>query len=269
MESRTVRQTWTDFWDTGRWWKAVLLAIGYLLVYEALSFSVTPLLGVIGGPMTASYVLVLLVIPIVLGGLVLVLFGLSTGWWRPLFSAEAGRGRAWMWIPVVAVLLFNVLRFASTDYSRVSAGWVASWLLAGLAVGFAEEVLTRGYVIWIGRSAGLREPLVAVLSAGTFALLHSVNLLGGQSLLATALQLLYTFFFGVCMYLALRVTRTLVAPILIHASTDPSITIHTMAASSSPLAAIAGLGNIVVIAVGAVAMIVLIVSERRAPAGSR
>ncbi|MCY1693529.1 CPBP family glutamic-type intramembrane protease [Curtobacterium sp. SL109] len=56
-----------------------------------------------------------------------------------------------------------------------------------------------------------------------FALLHGSNLFTGQALGPTLLQMVYTFFFGFCMYLALRVTRTIVAPILLHASTDPSI----------------------------------------------
>lgn len=67
---------------------------------------------------------------------------------------------------------------------------------------------------------------VALVSAGTFALLHAGNLLVGQSLLATGIQLVYTFFFGILMYLAMRVTRTLLAPVLLHASTDPSIFMH-------------------------------------------
>ena len=37
-------------------------------------------------------------------------------------------------------------------------------------------------------------------------------------MLATAFQLVYTFGFGVCMYLAMRVTGTIIAPILLHAS---------------------------------------------------
>lgn len=60
------------------------------------------------------------------------------------------------------------------------------------------------------------------------------------------------------MYLALRVTRTLIAPILLQASTDPSISMQATHPTASPLAAFAGLGNIAVIAVGLVLLLVLV-----------
>ncbi|MCR2317518.1 hypothetical protein NSR99_23280, partial [Salmonella enterica] len=65
----------------------------------------------------------------------------------------------------------------------------------------------------------------------------------------------YTFAFGICMYLALRVTRTIVAPILLHASTDPSIFLQTLHPAEGGLTAFAALGNIVVVVVGLVLMI--------------
>ena len=40
--------------------------------------------------------------------------------------------------------------------------------------------------------------------------------------LPTLIQLVYTFAFGICMYLTLRVTGNLIWPILLHASADPS-----------------------------------------------
>ena len=80
--------------------------------------------------------------------------------------------------------------------------------------------------------------------------MHASNLLSGQTLIVTAFQLLYTFAFGICMYLAYRLTGRLIVPILLHASTDPSIFLQSAHSVDSPLAAFAGLGNIVVIVVG-------------------
>lgn len=68
----------------------------------------------------------------------------------------------------------------------------------------------------------------------------------------TLLQLVYTFFFGILMYLAMRVTRTLPAPVLLHASTDPAIFMQAQYPAEGPLAAVASLGNFAVIAVGLV-----------------
>jgi membrane protease YdiL (CAAX protease family) len=258
----TARQSgWARFWNHGRWWKALILAVGYLVLYEAASLLVAPLLPFIGGAGTASYVVVLYVIPILFGGVILVVFGASVGWLRGLLARQRIRGRGWMWIAVAVVLLFNILRFASIDYGRAGFGWVAAWMLAGLFIGFAEEVLTRGYVVRIMRDAGHSEVAVALVSAALFALLHSVNLFTGQAILPTLLQLVYTFFFGICMYLALRVTGTLIAPILLHASTDPSIFMQSAYPAPGALTALSGLGNVAVIVVGAVLLVVLILTR--------
>jgi len=267
MNGTASHSGWTRFWNRGRWWKALLLAVVYLVLYEAASLLVAPLLPFIGGPGTASYVVVLYVIPILFGGVILVAFGASVGWLRGLFARQRIRGRGWMWIAVGVVLLFNILRFASIDYGRAGFGWVAAWMLAGLVIGFAEEVLTRGYVVRIMREGGHSEVAVALVSAALFALLHSANLFTGQAVPSTLVQLVYTFFFGICMYLALRVTGTLIAPILLRASTDPSIFMQSAHPVPGALAAFSGLGNVAVVVVGAALLVVLILTRGSVRAG--
>jgi membrane protease YdiL (CAAX protease family) len=66
------------------------------------------------------------------------------------------------------------------------------------------------------RDSGMRESAVAVVSSAIFALLHSSNLLSGKALLTVAVTLVYTFAFGILMYLTLRVTANLVWPIILH-----------------------------------------------------
>lgn len=264
MDRTVGRSGWARFWERGRWWKALILTVGYLALYEPASLLVAPFLPFIGDASSASYVVVLYVIPILIGGLLLVGFGASARWLRSVFARQPIRGRGWMWIAVAVVLLFNVLRFASVDYSAAGFDWVAAWLLAGLLIGFAEELLTRGYVVRIMRSSGQSEIAVGLVSAALFALLHAFNFFTGQPLVSTLLQMLYTFFFGFCMYLALRVTGTIIAPILLHASTDPSIFMQGIYPATGGLTSVAQLGNIVMILVGAVLLVVFIITERRA-----
>lgn len=264
MNTTAPPSGWARFWDHGRWWKALVLAVGYLAIYEPASLLVAPFLPFIGDEDSTSYVLVLIVVPVLIGGLVLVGFGASVGWLRSTFERQPIRGRGWMWIAIIVVLLFNVLRFASIDYSAAGFDWVAAWLLAGLVIGFSEELLTRGYVVRIMRSSGHSEVAVGLVSAALFALLHGSNLFTGQALGPTLLQMVYTFFFGFCMYLALRVTRTIVAPILLHASTDPSIFMQGTHPAVGGIGSLAQLGNIAVVLVGVVLLIVFLISERRA-----
>jgi membrane protease YdiL (CAAX protease family) len=211
-------------------------------------------------------VLVYYALPILVGCLLLIGFALSLGWLREIFGPQPIGGRVWMWIAIAVVLLFNILRFATIDYDDVGFDVVATWLLTGLFIGFAEEVLTRGLVVNLLRRAGSREIVVAVISAAVFAGLHAGNLLSGQAPFATLLQLLYTFAFGICMYLALRVTGTIVAPILLHASTDPSIYLQAEYPADGPLTALAGLGNIAVVATGLILLIFVRGQVARVPA---
>ncbi|MFD8769708.1 CPBP family intramembrane glutamic endopeptidase [Microbacterium oxydans] len=250
MSTPAMTSPWRRFWEKGGWWRALVLAAVYFILYDLLSLAFTPLALQVDDPSGASAVVVYYVLPLVVGGLLLVGFIASLGWWKEVFGPQPIRGRGWMWIAIVVVLLFNILRFATIDYGDVGLDVVATWLLAGLLIGYAEEVLTRGLVVNLARKAGYREIVVAVISATVFAGLHAGNLLNGQSVFATAFQLVYTFAFGILMYLALRVTGTILAPILLHASTDPSIFLQTAHPAEGALTAIAGFGNIAVIVTG-------------------
>ncbi len=253
MTNPQTLSPWTRFWERGGWWRSLLLVVVYYVLYQLGSLLFAPLLAAADDP--ALQVFVGTALPIALGGVLLLIFGWSTGWLREVFGAQPIRGRGWMWIAVVVVLLFNILRFASIDYAEAGAGVVIAWLVAGLFIGFAEEVLTRGYVVTLMRKAGYREIVVALVSAALFAVLHSGNLLSGQSLFTTALQLVYTFAFGLCMYLTLRLTGHIIWPILLHASTDPSIYLWASYPADGPLTGIAGLGNVAVIATGLILLI--------------
>lgn len=252
--SDATRSGWTRFWSRGGWWRAVVLVVAYFVLYNGLSLLLTPLAAQIDDPGSAAGILVFYAVPILVGCLLLVGFAASVGWLPQLFRRQPIRGRGWMWIAVAVVLLFNVLHLLSVDYGAAGTQVVATWLLTGLFIGFAEEVLTRGLVVTLLRRAGQREIVVAVISSALFAALHAGNLLTGQSLSATLFQLVYTFAFGVCMYLAMRVTGTIIAPILLHASTDPSIFLHTVYPVEGALGSFAGIGNLAVIAVGLIAL---------------
>lgn len=244
---------WRTFWARGGWWRSALVVVAYFVVFQAGSLLFAPLLATVTDP--AMVVLVFTALPIALGGIILVAFALSTGQLRTLFGHQPIGGRWWMWIAVAIVLVFNALRFATTDYADAGFTLALAWLVAGLFIGFAEEFLTRGIVVQFMRRAGYGEIVVAVVSAALFAAMHAGNLLTGQALFPTVVQLLYTFAFGLCMYLTLRVTGNLIWPILLHASTDPSIFLQSTHPADTPVAAFAGLGNIAVIVAGLILLI--------------
>ncbi|WP_395244091.1 CPBP family intramembrane glutamic endopeptidase [Agromyces sp. MMS24-K17] len=267
MHDLAPSSAWKRFWERGGGWKALLLAAAYYGVYELLGQLVGWVFpeetrGESGG---ALDVFIATALPIILAIVVLVLFGWSIGWLRELFGPQPVRGRGWMWVGVGVVLAINVSALLSIDYAEAGFTLVATWLLTGLFIGFAEELLTRGFVVNLMRKAGHGEIAVALVSAGIFAALHFGNVFTtDQGLVVTLIQVVYTFGFGICMYLALRVTGNLIWPILIHASTDPTLFLHgEYPVEGSPLGLLSAFSTYVVIATGVVLLIVLIVSERR------
>lgn len=259
---------WKRFWEHGGFWRALLLAALYLGVYELIAFLISRVIpegGALRGEKgSAGEVFFGTALPIVITSILLIAFAASVGWLRELFARQALRGRGWMWIALVVVLLINVTALLTIDYSKAGLPLVGTWLLTGLFVGFVEELVTRGFVVNMMRKAGHKEIAVALASAGIFAALHFTNLFTStQGLAVTLQQIVYTFFFGLLMYLILRVTRTLIAPMLVHASTDPTLELHGLFPVNSALGIIPTLSTYLVVLTGVILLIVLIVSERR------
>lgn len=250
-----ARETgWRGFWNRGGWWKALLLVAVYYGLYQLAGL----LIGFAFGHLVDEHdvfangasAFIGVGAPILVGGILLVIFALSIGWLKELFGPQPIRGSWWMWIGVGIVVVFNLLRFVSADYADWDAGAVVAVLVTGLCIGFAEEVLTRGFAVNLLRRGGYGERSVMLLSSLLFAAMHSGNVLTGQSPLAVAFTVVYTFAFGLVMYAALRVTGNLIWPILLHASTDPGLMLLTGGVDASnsalhpgPLAGIAGLEN--------------------------
>lgn len=178
---------------------------------------------------------------LIFGSVVLVLFGLSLRWIpRPLFGAQPVRGRWWMWLAPILVLIPIVFHLIGTDYSRYTPSVAFTILFTGLFIGFAEEVLCRGFVVVLLRRHGYKEWAVMALSSIIFGLLHSANALGGQAVGSVVIEVLYAIPFGVCMYITLRVTGHIIWPILLHAFTDPT----TILASGGIDNSVAGTSNL-------------------------
>ena len=243
IESRNT-SGWKAFWNRGGWWKVVLVCVGYLVIYEGAQRLLEPVLRpyiVEDNPLgDTTSVLLGLVLPLAIGAVVLLCFSLSIGWLpRPLFGEQPVRGRWWMWPAPVFVVVASVAHFAGADYSRYEATAVIAILVAGLLVGLTEESLTRGIGITLLRRGGYKEWSVMALSSLVFALMHFSNLLSGQTLGTVLPTVVYTFGFGISMYLTLRLGGRLVWPIMLHAITDPA----TMLASGGIDESVAGTDN--------------------------
>jgi len=274
MTDQTTDQThanaWQRFWQRGGWWRAVLLAALYLGVYVGVS----QLLGLVIRPYIdlddpygdTTSVLLGSILPIGLMGLLLLAFAATLGWVPRLFRRRADRAPRWMWIAVVITIVPPVLKVFGTDWSRFTPTLVLSILFFGLCVGFAEELLTRGFAVELLERHGYSERAVFVLSSLVFGLIHLQNLLGGGNPLLVFATVGYAMGFGAMMFLALRVSRWLIAPMLLHALTDPTTLMavggindaHAVVTGGShALVTFASLFNFVYIVFGIVAIFLL------------
>lgn len=246
--------TWVRFWNRGTWWKALLIVAVYWGVYELIGLGIGALVGGsidLGSPLSDPLSAFLgLALPILLSGILLFLFARSLGWVKEIFGPQPVRGKAWMWVAVLLVVVPIFLRLMATNWSAYSIGLVLVMAFFGLCVGFTEELATRGIVVNMLRNGGYGERLVFVLSSLYFALLHSGNLLTGMAPLVVAVTVVYTFGFGAMMYLSMRATGRITWAILLHAATDPTTFLATggidatsATAGAEELISLAGLFN--------------------------
>lgn len=240
------------FWDRAATWKAVLLIVVYLAFYLGVGAIIKQ---VFGGQIdeddvlsSASSIVLGVVLPIGIGAAALLIFAARVGWLRDIFGSQPIRGRGWMWIAPILVAAAIVAHIAGTDWDNWSAQDLVAMALVGVCVGVAEELATRGLAVKILRDAGHAERYVAFVSSLLFALMHTANLISGMAVTTVAATVVYTFGFGMCMYLTMRVTGTIWAAIVLHGLTDPTTFLSTggldkavtdQASGASTLAAVA------------------------------
>lgn len=121
------------------------------------------------------------------------------------------------WLGVSLVALFNV------DYSAYSLGEILLVLLATLAIGANEEIVTRGISLIGLRNSGVAEWKAWLVTVVVFALLHLVNVLGGDN----PTILLVTAAGGTLLYVARRTFNSLFVPIGLHALYDAAFFLLT------------------------------------------
>ena len=231
MTGNRTESATTGFWDRPATWKAFVLVAGYLVFYLAVGQLIGLLFGnevdddnVLADPVS---MFVALVLPIAIGAIALLVFTWRVGWLPAIFGPQPIRGRGWMWTAPALIVAVIIGHLGAADWDSWTGGEIAMLALLGVCIGVAEELATRGLAVKMLRDAGHSERFVVIVSSLLFALMHSVNLLAGMELQTVALTIVYTFCFGVCMYLAMRVTGTIWAAIVLHGLTDPTTFLST------------------------------------------
>ncbi|MFE4498480.1 type II CAAX prenyl endopeptidase Rce1 family protein [Rhodococcus sp. NPDC056743] len=219
------------FWDRPAVWKPLLLIVIYLAFYLAVGQLLARVfadeIDTDNVVATAASILFGVVLPIAIGAIALLIFTAKVGWLRSIFGPQPIRGHRWMRIGPILVVAAIVAHLTGTDWSAWTGGEIVALLALGVCVGLAEELITRGLAVKLLRDAGRSERFVAVISSLLFALMHTVNLISGMEASTVLATIVYTFGFGMCMYLTMRVTGTIWAAIVLHGITDPTTILST------------------------------------------
>ncbi len=143
------------------------------------------------------------------------------GWWKRVLF-EKKRLLRWAWV-IPAVMVLSILVITSYSHlSTVSPTLVLTLLGSVLLIGIGEELMYRGITLEAMRSVGNSTELKAALWAAViFGGSHVSNIFteGSSAFLQAAIVTVTALFF----YVALRVSGTLLVPIIIHAGWDFSL----------------------------------------------
>ena len=253
------------FMNRGGAWRFLAFMVVYLVIYLASGWIVSKFVGDLAtDPLLSSVgtVFVQLTVGLIVGAIVLVSTAVYLGWTAELFGRQPIYRSWWMWIAPAVIATPILLRILGIEWGKNALPIVVLVLATGLLVGFVEELLYRGIAVKTLRNAGLGEWAVAALSSLFFALSHSINLLSGQSITTVGPTVVYTFAFGVLMYLTLRSIGFLVGAMILHGLTDPTTILAsggidklTEGGSASGLLDAAGIFTFVLTAIGFILLI--------------
>jgi membrane protease YdiL (CAAX protease family) len=150
-------------------------------------------------------------------GLVLAVYVLtSLNWWQEAGFVPIKSWRILLpYLPIILIVLLAIISsifvgIRVTDPTLILFG-AASFLVGG----FIEEAIFRGVVLRVFLPRGLLR--AALLSAAVFSLVHLGNILLGQDLGATALQLVRAFLVGMAFVAPLAYTRNIWPLVILHA----------------------------------------------------
>lgn len=168
-----------------------------------------------------------------LAGCAFLIIGVSAlGWWRPALFDTTRSGPRWVWVFPIVVALVIIVNFTKVPPQALSGSLLLWSTLGALGVGFGEEMATRGSMI-VGLRSALSETKVWLLSTLSFAALHMPNVLFGLPGPAMAVQVMLAFVMGSGLYVARRISGTLLLPMALHGLWDSSLFLN-VAAGVSP-----------------------------------
>lgn len=173
----------------------------------------------------------------------------------------------WMWVVPVMVGGAAVLRLVGNDWAAGDFVFILILAISMLFVGINEETPFRGIVMRALRGSTSNEFTVMIVSSVLFGVMHATNILNGAEVGATMTQILNASVFGAMFYITIRLTRSLLIPVLLHALIDFSI--FSQIGELGSLGTTAAFVQLAAYLPIFIAIIAIFVSSRRAHAVSK
>lgn len=164
-----------------------------------------------------------IVYPIGIVTAVVVAFGYFLNFIPAVFTFSPKENASALWLVPLVTAVAIIARFALAKFTNFSRN---DWLLLTIGaffVGFSEELIVRGFAVYVLRDAGFSVVAAGVISSTIFGLLHFVNYFNGQDIKKTSLQVGATMFMGLNFYIIYVISGTLWLPIIAHFLYDLSI----------------------------------------------
>ncbi len=169
---------------------------------------------------STSNVLGFVVIPVGLGIIVTLALTARWGWWHQLFHEDNRiMHPGWRWLVPAFVCGTILVTLIVAPWDEFPVGLVLLILVGTLMVGFAEEIIFRGYVL-LGARARYSEVGAWFFSSAAFGLLHGLNIFTGQAVGVTVRQIVLAFVLGSGFYLIRRISGLLVVCMVLHGLWD-------------------------------------------------
>lgn len=129
---------------------------------------------------------------------------------------EGGAGRSVLYFVPLFLIAFSHLTAGLA--LEEGAAFVLANLFLTLAIGMAEEIYFRGILCSMWQGRGVVKAML--VSSILFGFCHLLNVMGGASLGATALQICFAFVYGMVFALIFMIGKSLLPCVLLHALHD-------------------------------------------------
>ncbi|WP_431807401.1 CPBP family intramembrane glutamic endopeptidase [Lysinibacillus sphaericus] len=151
-----------------------------------------------------------LLIPLAIG---LVLYIIAKKKWRHYFFIPINIGNIFVYSPMIFVLCIILFSTKGLNFESIS-DLLLMFIMQMFVVAFIEETVFRGILLRLLLSKGTFTAIW--LSSILFGVTHALQLIGGQSLEDTIIQIIYAFLVGLVLSLLIIDGQSIILTIVFH-----------------------------------------------------